>query len=219
MVEKFAPPCWKFYHECPMGSLGLIPARNLRCSLSDGTVIDIGALRPDTVAVCQELRKIAIIDFCRPFDGEEAQEAVERGDACGVSTDGAVPGHPARTRVDPGSIPPRSNSQDEQTIGDDDGGTQHANPYTRHAGGAQLNDAGVGLTRARIRRAGERKCVKYQAIVDALYTLINEGWRIEVLPWVVGVRCVLDTTAINKATGFHPQRHLPALRLSSGKQR
>jgi len=55
--------------------------------------------------------------------------------------------------------------------------------------------------------------VKYQAIVDALYTLINEGWRIEVLPWVVGVRGVLDTTGINKAAGFLDisQRHLPAL--------
>jgi len=216
MVEKFAPPCWKFYHERPMGSLGLIPARNMLRSLSDGTVMDIGALRPDTVAVCQELRKIAIIDFCRPFDGEdaeEAQEAVAGDDAGGVSTDGAAPGHPDRTRDDSGASPPGGNSQDGQASRDDDGGTQHADPHTQHAGRAQLNDARVGLTRARIRRAGERKCEKYQVIVDALNTLINEGWRIEVLPWVVGVRGVLDTTGINKAAGFLdiPHRHLPAL--------
>jgi hypothetical protein len=100
------------------------------CYLSDGTVIDIGALRPDPVAVCQELRKIAIIDFCRPFDGEEAQEAVEGCDAGRVSTDGAVPGHLDETRVAPGASPLGGNSHDQKASGVDDGSTQHAHPHT-----------------------------------------------------------------------------------------
>ena len=60
----------------------------------------------------------------------------------------------------------------------------------------------LGQTRISLSRAGVRKRLKYHLIVDALEPLEDEGWKVEVLPWVSGVRGVLDVKGICQAANF-----------------
>ena len=193
VVEKYAPSCWKFYHECPIGTLGLIDSRNLLRCYDDGTVINVGALRADTIGVSLERKKLAILDHCRPFDGEDAPGEEEGSDA-------------------------EEDSYGENTHVPFDGmGTALTDDAQEHpapsAGGAQHHADLLCYTRASIRRAGDRKRLKYQLIVDALEPLTADGWKVEVLPWVAGVRGILDTQGIGKAARFLdiPQAHHTAL--------
>jgi len=181
VVEKYAPSCWKFHHECPIGTLGLMDSRNV-WRYDDGTVIQVGMLRADTVGVSRELKKIAILDHCRPFDGEDAP-GVEEGSTSEEDSDSEN----AHTPVDGMGSALMDDAQEQLALSN---------------GGVQLHPDPLDHTRTSIRRAGERKRLKYQLIVDALAHLKAEGWKVEVLPWVAGVRGVLDTKGICKAAKF-----------------
>ena len=64
--------------------------------------------------------------------------------------------------------------------------------------------------RQSIRTAYERKKAKYQDLAQAIgRPPCDPGWRVQVLPWVVGVRGVLDATGIQQAMAF---LELPALK-------
>ena len=57
--------------------------------------------------------------------------------------------------------------------------------------------------RQSIRAAHERKKAKYQDLAQAIGGRpCDPGWRVQVLPWVVGVRGVLDATGIQQAMTF-----------------
>jgi hypothetical protein len=148
----------------------------------DGTVIQVGMLRADTVGVSRELKKIAILDHCRPFDGEDAP-GVEEGSTSEEDSDSEN----AHTPVDGMGSALMDDAQEQLALSN---------------GGVQLHPDPLDHTRTSIRRAGERKRLKYQLIVDALAHLKAEGWKVEVLPWVAGVRGVLDTKGICKAAKF-----------------
>ena len=49
----------------------------------------------------------------------------------------------------------------------------------------------------------ERKVAAYDGLARALTQLNSQGrWRVEVLPWVLGGRGVLDVAGITRAAGF-----------------
>ena len=179
----------------PVGSLGLIAARNLQLRYDDGTEIDIGALRPDTVGVSLELKKIAILDHTRPFDGEN-----EPGMGDGSDAEEENYGEEAHAPVDGGGTALLDDTQEQRVMS---------------SRGALLpaDLLRLGHTRTSLSKAGDRKRLKYQLIVDALEPLEDEGWKVEVLPWVSGVRGVLDVKGICQAAKFLeiPQTHHPAL--------
>ena len=51
--------------------------------------------------------------------------------------------------------------------------------------------------------AAERKVAAYEGLARALLQLNSQtGWRVEVLPWVVGVRRLLDVAGITCAADF-----------------
>ncbi len=51
--------------------------------------------------------------------------------------------------------------------------------------------------------AAERKVTAYEGLAHALMQLNSQaGWRVEVLPWVVGVRGLLDVAGITRAADF-----------------
>ena len=51
--------------------------------------------------------------------------------------------------------------------------------------------------------AGERKFETYGELAQALRQLYTGAeWRVEILPWVVGVRGILDTVGIGRALEF-----------------
>ena len=57
-------------------------------------------------------------------------------------------------------------------------------------------------SRRRIKEARLRKINKYQALADALLEQASSGWSVQVLPWVVGVRGVVDAAGIQRAMAY-----------------
>ena len=86
-VVTAAPPGWQFYHDQPLSNTGLrlvLPVS----PVSDGSRQAAGQApdfregpdprnlwlwRPDAVAVNEAQRKIAILEHCRPFDGDDVE--------------------------------------------------------------------------------------------------------------------------------------------------
>jgi hypothetical protein len=50
--------------------------------------------------------------------------------------------------------------------------------------------------------AYRRKKLKYCPIKSVLYQYIREGWIIEILPWVIGIRGLADTVHLQTALSF-----------------
>ena len=50
--------------------------------------------------------------------------------------------------------------------------------------------------------AHERKMRTYAPLLQALQTYLDEGWQVEILPWVVGVRGLLDGDTIRCCLEF-----------------
>ncbi len=44
--------------------------------------------------------------------------------------------------------------------------------------------------------------LKYGSVRSALHHYIREGWTIEILPWVIGIRGLADTANVQKALSF-----------------
>ena len=50
--------------------------------------------------------------------------------------------------------------------------------------------------------AHERKMRTYAPLLEALQVYLDEEWRVEILPWVVGVRGLLDSDTIKSCLEF-----------------
>jgi len=57
--------------------------------------------------------------------------------------------------------------------------------------------------------AGDRKQQKYSVLVEALGFYIDQGWLVQVFPWVVGIRGLIDPRLINALLQFLniPKKH------------
>ncbi len=55
---------------------------------------------------------------------------------------------------------------------------------------------------AQLDEAYSSKTRKYGPIRSALHHYICEGWTIEILPWVIGIRGLTDTASLQKALSF-----------------
>ena len=253
------PPDWHFFHDKPMRTTGLLcvrPAPEDRLGSDVGALeqragvgehslpglmdhggslgsADLYNLRPDTVAVHHGLKKIAILEHCRPYDGADREQPDTPLDPT------PSPGEePVTLAVDPTERPPDSAIETRygeflvrvgRNVGE--GGCTNSSAVPgedevdasrglgstapRHAGhdsrGGTRATAEAGeqitlhpadpSTRGRIRDARMRKHVKYKALADVLRRC-HPGWQVEVLPWVVGVRGVVDATGIQHAMTF-----------------
>ena len=50
--------------------------------------------------------------------------------------------------------------------------------------------------------AHERKMLTYAPLLVALQVYLDEGWQVEIFPWVVGVRGLLDSDTIKSSLEF-----------------
>lgn len=187
-LERTVPDGWKFYFDQTMASTGL--------SLDvEGGNTELRAIlnwRPDVVAVNPLFKKVALLEFSRPYDGIDRvpgdpqilpcpeQAATQLLQGCGTGAEGV------------GNTP---------EVEDSNGGEQSPGSVVR--GPVPSAAAGVCDARRRICEAAERKRVKYQPLVEALRKhYVHQGWAVQVLPWVAGVRGVLDTKGITAALAF-----------------
>ena len=135
-----------------------------------------GNLRPDAVAVNRTTRQIAILDLTRPFDGPDGPESGEQ-----------ITGGPARSQ---------QGAQEGGLVRDD---TERHAPLPPPSLAVPVGYSG----RRSILVAAKRKIAAYEGVARALTQLNSPaGWRVEVLPWVVGVRGVLDVAGITHAADF-----------------
>jgi hypothetical protein len=58
------------------------------------------------------------------------------------------------------------------------------------------------MLNVQLEEAYRRKKRKYYPIKSALYQYIREGWIIEILPWVIGIRGLADTVHLQTALAF-----------------
>ena len=136
--------------------------------------------RPDAV---ETLKKIAILEHSRPFEGED-REPDDGAASGGAPLTGGPNSEPLGGQAREASPSSRDRAERE---GGDRPGEAARNPESRN----------------RIRAAADRKRDKYQRIVDALHTNYgSRGWEVAVLPWVVGVRGVTDAAGIREAMEF-----------------
>jgi len=143
-------------------------------------------LRPDAVAVNQVLKKIAILEHCRPFDRDDCVRPEL---------------HPR-----PPGLPPEEEVSDEELSGP---GAQESDDLGTSSGASA--EWGLSLEvhgektgdRKSILEAYERKKAKYQDLASTLRERFgHQGWKVQVLPWVVGVRGVLHVEGIEQAMAF-----------------
>ena len=178
-LKRTLQPEWRLFIETSIRDTGLLRGPvdhqpGVKGSQSVPDLARFGNLRPDAVAVNEVTRQIAILDLTRPFD---------RGD------------RPANER--------RHAEGPERAIPDVRAGGLEA------AMGGAAQDQGqipghiVSRGRRSIRVAGERKFETYGELAQALRQLYTRAeWRVEILPWVVGVRGILDTVGIGRALEF-----------------
>ena len=50
--------------------------------------------------------------------------------------------------------------------------------------------------------AHERKVRAYAPLLEALQAYLDEGWQVEIFPWVIGVCGLLDSAAIKNCLAF-----------------
>jgi hypothetical protein len=143
-------------------------------------------LRPDAVAVNQVLKKIAILEHCRPFDRDDCVRP--------------------ELQPRPPGLPPEEEVSDEELSGpeaqeSDDLGTSFG---ASAEWGLSLEVHGEKTgDRKSILEAYERKKAKYKDLANTLRERFGrQGWKVQVLPWVVGVRGVLHVEGIEQAMAF-----------------
>jgi len=175
-LRRAVPPEWRIFIETNIRATGLLrglPRRRVEreSALSPQDMERIGNLRPDAVAVNHELKKIAILDLTRPYDGRDRD----------------ANGHPIAT-------PLRTGVNDEAGSGNEES--------PDHDDTEPSGDPHVEGRRSMI-MAAERKQESYKELADVLRQIYGRTeWRIEVLPWVVGVRGVVDAAGIHRAMAF-----------------
>ena len=50
--------------------------------------------------------------------------------------------------------------------------------------------------------AHERKIRTYTQLLEALQAYLDEGWQVEIFPWVVGIRGLLNSATIKSCLEF-----------------
>ena len=126
---------WQVFEETPMRSTGLeLHTVSAACMVEAGRLppgdhgdsICVGNLQPDLVLVSRSLKRIGLLDLCRPFDSQSDLLAAAR----------------------------------------------------------------------------QRKLRTYGPLLEALRSYLESGWHVLILPWVVGVRGMVDVKSVSKILDF-----------------
>ena len=126
---------WKLFEETPMRRTGLeLQQVSVACMVAaerlpqgyQGDSVSAENLQPDMVLVSQSLKKIGLLDLCRPFDSLSEQLAA----------------------------------------------------------------------------ALRRKLCTYAPLLEALRSYVAQGWQVTILPWVVGVRGMINQKSVTKVLNF-----------------
>jgi hypothetical protein len=206
VLERVSPAGWKFFLDKPMSDTGLFGAQN---GLGDGSEAAMARasqngdhpapnllrLRPDAVAVNHELKKIAILEHCRPYDSVNEGRPSQRPRPTIIPSEAEdVSGEDSDVEDVAGKADDRENDSSESS------------PDATFVNGEPFVDAQGpvgGSSRRSMCEAYERKKRKYQDLANSLSAQFgSRGWRVQVLPWVVGARGVLDADGIGKAMAF-----------------
>ena len=184
-LKRASPPGWQYFIETAMKDTGLLGNQGGSAPGMDELMVcsiaRLGNLRPDAVAVNSQKRRIAILDLTRPYDG------------CDRTSDGE-----GSAQMSP------SGNAVQVEGGCGSGATRYSgrncNPV-RNQPSASASTISEG--RRSIQQAVERKIETYGALATGLrqrYGRLN--WQVEILPWVVGVRGVVDAAGIHRALEF-----------------
>jgi len=184
-LRRAMPPGWQVFVETAMRDTGLLRTDVLGATRAvldaqlTHEIAQLGNLRPDAVAVNRQLRKIAILDLTRPFDGDDRAPVDSR------SASRPLPDDEARRDGPEVAVEVAGSNSDTRDQVFALGGT------AAHQG------------RRSIQVAAARKMEAYGPLMAALRNLYGgQDWTVEVLPWVVGVRGILDATGIQRAFAF-----------------
>ena len=135
LLNKCLGTQWQLFEETPMRRTGLdLQTVSAACMVKAGRLppgdhgdsVCVGNLQPDLVLVSGPLKRIGLLDLCRPFD-----------------------------------------SQSEQLAG-----------------------------------ARQRKLCSYGPLLEALRSYLENGWQVQILPWVVGVRGKVDAKSVRDILNF-----------------
>ena len=184
LIKRNLDPAWRIYHDQSMRCTQLVLGRpSVLGNAASGANQHDGDLsnwRPDAVAVNEARRKIALLEHCRPFDGAERGTASFTHALDDSTTDGSGGG------------------EDREALGA--GHDSEAVPSVR--GELPNQPDPRESNRRRMAEAAERKRMKYQPLVAALQHYVDRGWEVVVLPWVAGVRGIVDKQGITSALEF-----------------
>ena len=186
-LKRASLPGWQFFVETTIGDTGLLSNKLVQGSGAAGprsapSLERFRNLRPDAVLVNLPLMKIAILDLTRPYDGSDGQPDQA---PLAVQPRAGVPN-------DEAAALPRPNEGG-------DGGFECPNEQAGMSSVTTANADG----RSMITTAAKRKMVAYSDLARAIGEFQGEHeWRIEVLPWVVGSRGVVDAIGISRAMNF-----------------
>jgi len=230
-IERVSPTEWQFYVDMPVRATGLLPdpsgpgGAGLLPGMSPERDRPVTAqvalqatrllnLRPDAIAVNPSLKRIAILEHSRPYDGMDRDRPVasqplpgsgDRDTDSGVEDDGQALALRAQRALNP---PP----EQSDLVADGHPARPGFARESESVGAAGADDGEVSAgpeslistdsSRRRIREARLRKIHKYQALADALLEQASCGWSVQVLPWVVGVRGVVDAAGIQRAMAY-----------------
>ena len=184
-LKRVMLPSWKFFVETTAGDTGLLNNPLTRGSRSHAsqTGIDLELfrnLRPDAFVINRSQKKIAIMDFTRPYDGCDGQD--EQASLATQPDD----------EVSSGRSPPRAVEGDGRGLGP-------SNEQARTHRATVENTPG----RIRIVAAAQRKRETYSELAKAIRLIQGTSeWQVEVLPWVAGSRGVVDAPGLNSALEF-----------------
>ena len=185
-LKRATLPGWQFFVETTIGDTGLLSNKLVQGSSTPGlcsapSLERFRNLRPDAVLVNLPLKKIAIMDLTRPYDGGDGQ------------TDQAPLAVQPRAEV--------SSDGEAALLRPEGGGEGFAHP-NEQAGTSSITMANTD-GRSRITTAAKRKMVAYGDLARAIGEFQGgPEWRVEVLPWVVGSRGVVDAAGISRAMNF-----------------
>ena len=186
-LKRIMLPGWRLFVETSIGDTGLLRNMLIQGASPSGrrpvqSFEHYCKLRPDAVAVNLQLKKIAIMDLTRPFDGCDRHD----GQASVVVQPGAEASNGE------GAALPRM-------AAGIDGELRPLSEQTGEGHNALANADG----RSRITAAAQRKMVAYNDLAKAIQQFQGESeWRVEVLPWVAGSKGVVDASGINRALEF-----------------
>ena len=178
-LKRIMLPGWRLFVETSIGDTGLLRNMLIQGASPSGrrpaqSFEHYCKLRPDAVAVNLQLKKIAIMDLTRPFDGCDR-----------IDGQASVVVHPgAEASNGEGAALPHMTAGIDGELGE----------QTGEGHNALANADG----RSRITAAAQRKMVAYSDLAKAIQQFQGESeWRVEVLPWVAGSKGVVDASGIN----------------------